>query len=300
MAKKLLLIFLFILLVGCNDTVISKKPYILFATPLDNHPVWSEAGDGFFAGCIDFDMNCEWKGPETIDTQAMETIIYEGIMKKADGIITQGVVSPEILQLAAQHNIPVILVDSDVSNAPRNAIMKKNFSDQAQIMVKDMMNILPDTHYIIGIQVAELSFDIAPEQINALELALEESNASYEIIKISESKSDQLLANKEWYNTLVEYPTINVLINFAGESASEASKVVDILYPNNNRPIIYGVDEVATTLEDIKHNKIRGTIVTSFYNYGYDSVKLLKSYIEEGTSIPEVNYVDISLLVEVD
>ena len=70
---------------------------------------------------------------------------------------------------------------------------------------------------------------------------------------------------------------INVAINFAAESAqycyeaiSNAGKEDDVL--------IYGADDIDVTIQMIKEGKIDGAIVTSFFDYGYNGVKMLYDY----------------------
>ena len=42
--------------------------------------------------------------------------------------------------------------------------------------------------------------------------------------------------------------------------------------------MIYGADDIDVTIQMIKEGKIDGAIVTSFFDYGYNGVKMLYDY----------------------
>ena len=125
MKRKYWRIGLLVLLLvsGCADTehknTQKQEIYFLYATPLADHPIWLKSKEGFDQACKELDVKCDWIGPSVIDTEKMEEVITQGMYQKADGIITQGVVSADLLNEVAQQDIPVVLVDSNVENAEK-------------------------------------------------------------------------------------------------------------------------------------------------------------------------------------
>lgn len=100
---------------GCGQKGEPEKfTYFLFATPLKEHETWLKAKTGFQAACSDYGLKCAWEGPAGIDTEMMEEVMETGILQKADAIITQGVVDPDMVRKAQAQGIPVVLVDSDI------------------------------------------------------------------------------------------------------------------------------------------------------------------------------------------
>ena len=92
----------------------------------------------------------------------MEEVIETAIAQKADAIITQGVISKEIINKAKEKGIPILLVDSDIKDCERFAYLGKNFNEQAELFLSDIEKKLgKDVFLEIGIQVAEKDFDIA-------------------------------------------------------------------------------------------------------------------------------------------
>ena len=154
-----------------------------------------------------------------------------------------------------------------------------------------------DVFLEIGIQVAEKDFDIASEQIKEIENVFAKHEGGYVIKTVSESKSDSVRAKKEWLNILSS-TTINVAINFAGESAiscNEAAKDLKI----RDTMLIYGVDDMPETIKLIKDKQIDGSVATSFYNYGYEAVNWLYDYlVNEKELEQQVNSVKLVLVTK--
>lgn len=279
--KKISILFLIFLISGCmqNDVPVKKKKHFLFATPLKEHGIWLKAKEGFDDACEANELNCEWLGPITIDVDEMDEVIETGILQKVDAIITQGVVNEELINKASNANIPILLVDSDLPESKRIAYMGKNFRHQAELLLEDIeKHYGKDKKLKIAIQVAESSFGIAKEQINEIKTIFQKHPGGFEIINVSESKSDSVRAKKEWNRVLNENQDVNIAINFAAESAefcNEAASELNI----RNHLLIYGVDDMPTTLQGIENGEIDGTIVTSFYDYGYKGTTILLDYL---------------------
>ena len=226
----------------------------------------------------------------------MEEVIETAISQKADAIITQGVIDSSLINKAKEKGIPILLVDSDVEESERFAYLGKNFNEQANLFLNDIEKHLgKDTFLEIGIQVAEKNFDIATDQIKEIENVFKTHPGGYEIKVVSESKSDSIRAKKEWHNIL-STTKINVAINFAGESAVSCNEVANQLNVRDSM-LIYGVDDMPETIELIKDGQIDGSVVTSFYNYGYEATNWLYDYLVNGKELTQtVNSVKLILV----
>ena len=287
-----------LLLCGCGSSTTNKEPqehrYIVFASPLIKHEIWLKAKAGMDQACAELGYYCDWLGPAVIDTEEMNQVITTAIAQKADGIITQGVVSDDLIERAKQKNIPVILVDSDMPTSSRYAYFGKNFHDQAEIFLKDIEEHLGKKKFLrIGIQVAEIDFDIAKDQIQEIRNVFDRHEGGYEIISVTESKSDKVLAKKEW-DISFEQHEYDVVINFAGESAAACSEVAEEKGIRESM-LIYGVDDMSDNVTLLKQGKLDGIVVTSFYHYGYQSVYLIDQYYQG--NILQESIQDITLLM---
>lgn len=294
--KRFILLMILIGLSACSHPkeVAEPKYFFLFANPLKNHGVWQKAENGFLDACRDYHIDCESLGPTNIDTHRMNEIIETGLMMKVDGIITQGVVDEKLIKKAEELGIPFILVDSDQKDSERFAFIGKDFKYQAELLLKDIYKYYGNQSDLkIAIQVAELNFDIATKQIEEIEAIFKYYPGSFEIVKVSESKSDTVRAKLEWNKVFDEHPEINVAINFAGESAVPCFEAAS--EHHFDEVLIYGVDDITTTIEAIYQGQVDGSIVTSFYDYGYKSVEAIYQYLENGFYPNEMNP-DITLV----
>ena len=286
MKNKLISLLCILMLAGCygktEPAANENDRYFLFATPLRDHTIWLQAKAGLDSACDFYHVHCDWIGPNVIDTEKMNEVIETGILQKADGIITQGVIDPSLIQEAKEDGIPLILVDSDQPDNERFAYMGKDFKQQAELMLKDVEKHLGTKEKLkIAIQVAESDFSIAKQQIEQIKSVFQQHPGGYELVDISDSKSDIVRAKREWKNVLSQYPDINVAINFAAESAepcAETAKEMNI----RKHILIYAVDDMPVTISMIKNGDIDGSIVTSFYDYGYQSIKLMMEYLAHG------------------
>lgn len=280
MNKKVFLCFCIIFMCSCSAQTESDEPSLsfLFAAPLKEHAIWLEAKRGFDDACSELNIYCEWDGPIVIDTETMNQVIKSGIMKGVDAIITQGVIDPELVTLADEKGIPIFFVDSDIPSTNSFAYMGKDFNNQAKLLLEDIEKKFGKEEYLkIGIQVAEKDFTIAQDQIEEINKVFKNHIGDFEIVSISESKSDKVRAKREWSDVLSNHKDINVAINFAAESAEfcyEAAKDEGL----EKSMLIYGVDDMDVTLNMISNKEIDGTVITSFYDYGYKSVKMLYDY----------------------
>lgn len=278
----------------------TKEPvYFLFATPLSNHTLWLQAKDGMEDACNELDIYCDWKGPTSIDTTEMENVIKTGLLQKTDGIITQGVINPSLIEEGNALDIPFVLVDSDIQGSKPLAVITKDFTQQAELLLEDIEKSLgKEEKLYIGVQVSQLSFDLAQGQLNAVKEVFKKHKGGFEIIAVSESKSDKLHSREEWQKNLDS--KMNVALNFAGESASGCVEAMESTTFDMSHVLVYGVDDMEDTMQFIKDGKIKGSIVTSFYKYGYDAVYLLYDAVVEGKTGKEHTIAASLLLVNQD
>lgn len=283
---------------GCQQEQIAKEEYMyfLFATPLEDHQTWQKAKQGFLKACDVYHLKCDWKGPIGINTEQMEEVIRVGIAQRASAIITQGVVDEALLDEAQKENIPVMLVDSDMPNSSRFAYIGKNFNEQAKMILQDVEKAYgKEKKLYVAIQVAELDFAIAQQQIEEVEAVFSTHPGGYEIVSITQSKSDNVYAKQQWDAVMAEENTINVALNFAGESAAPCYEAAQ-KYDRRDEMLIYGVDEIDEIIDLVRDGSINGSIVVSFYDYGYESVKLLYDYVKNGQQ-PQAKENDAKLIL---
>ncbi|MDH6366251.1 MULTISPECIES: substrate-binding domain-containing protein [unclassified Breznakia] len=290
--------FIILLLVSCTPSKSNNETeeyYFLFATPLKNHEVWLSAKSGFEDACKELNVNCEWTGPSTISLSEMEDTLRIGVLQGAHGIITQGVISEEAIMYANENEVPLVFVDADKESSNRLSFLGKDFNKQANLLLNDIEKRLgKETHLKIAIQVAEIDFDIAQKQIQEIREVFQLHPGGYHIQSISESKSESLRAKQEWQEVFAS-TDVNVAINFAGESAITCGEVAKSLHLKD-QILVYGVDDMPQTIEGIQNGIIDGSVVTSFYEYGYQAVHQLYAFQKTG-KLPSIGNNSIKLML---
>ncbi|MFP3089388.1 substrate-binding domain-containing protein [Treponema sp. TIM-1] len=267
----------------------SDKMHFVYVSPLLAHPVWLIAKNGFDAACQELGIQGDWVGPQGISPEEMAKLVDTAIAQKADAIITQGIVPAEPVQNAIAAGIPVLVVDSDIPDAQRLAFFGKETKVQAQALYTDVLERLgPNTPLNVSFQVSNLVYEVAHRQINDIEEAFKKHPGGYKQVNISESKSEKIQAVTEWERTFNAYPEINVAINLAAE-AGPACATVAREKGIRRKVLIYAVDDIDETLDLLRNNDLDGTIVTSFWNYGYQATYWLYQHITQGKKPAQVS-----------
>lgn len=295
MKKSIVLVLLLTTLVlpvfsgGKQEASAQDETHFVYVSPLLAHPVWLIAKDGFEKACQELEIKGSWVGPQGISPEEMAKLVETSIAQKADGIITQGLVPAAPVQAAIDAGIPVLVVDSPIDLEGELAYLGKDLTIQANVIYQDIVKQLGKNADIkASIQVAALNYKIAVDAIDAIKKVFSSYPGSFEIVNITESKSDRMKSTTEWENTLKAYPEINVSINLAAEAGPAAASVVRDL-GKKDEILVYAVDDIDETLDLIRSGEIDGTVVTSFYNYGYQAAYWLYQHITEGKTPAQTN-----------
>lgn len=259
-----------------------KKLHFVYVSPLLAHPIWLIAKDGFEKACEELGIEGDWVGPQNVSPEEMSKLVETAVAQKADAIITQGLVPAAPVKTAIDAGIPVLVVDSDILDTDRLAFFGKDVKKQAEVLYESVSQKFDENTLIkASIQVAALNYQIAHDQIDAIKEVFGKHKGGFETVSITESKSDKMKATTEWENTFKAYPDINVAINLAAEAGPACAKVVQEK-EIRDKVLVYGVDDTEETLDLIKDGSLDGTVVTSFYNYGYQAAYWLYQNITEG------------------
>lgn len=275
--------------------------HFVYVSPLLSHPIWLVAKEGFEDACRDLGIQGDWVGPQGISPEEMAKLIETAVAQNADGIITQGLVPAEPVNLAIDAGIPVLVVDSDISDAAgRLAYIGKDNAIQAQLIHDEVAKKLDEnTPISCAVQVAALNYEVAYEEIETLKDAFADWPGGFEVVNISESKSDKLTSTNAWQNTFQTYPDINLAVSFAAEAGPACANVVTEMNLKD-QILVFAVDDEEETLDLIRDGAIDGTVAVSFYNYGYQAAYWLWQHVTEGLTPKQVVNPASLLMVDAD
>lgn len=256
--------------------------HFVYVSPLLAHPVWLIAKDGFDQAVAELGIKGDWVGPQGIAPEEMAKLVETAVAQKADAIITQGLVPAAPVIAAIEAGIPVLVVDSDIPDADRLAFFGKDVTVQAECFLSGIQAKLgTEVPLKVSIQVAALNYQVAHDQIEAIKTVFAGHPGGFEVLNITESKSDKMKSTTEWQNTFNTYPEINVAICLAAEAGPACANVVGEM-GIRDKVAVYGVDDIEETLDLIRNNGLDGTVATSFFNYGYQATYWLYQHIMEG------------------
>ena len=136
-----------------------------------------------------------------------------------------------------------------------------------------------------------LGRDLNPDRFDPLDATLE--NDTYSFVVTVTDQFDRVKAKSNCEDILLKYPDVTGLVGLFAYNiplCMEALKQTNI-----ERDIrLFAFDEADETLQGITDGTVVGTVVQNPYEYGYESVKLLKAILQnEANSIPETKFIDI-------
>lgn len=278
-----------------------EEKHIVFVTPLVAHPVWLAAKDGFDAAAEDLGFRGDWVGPANIDVDEMIKQIEIAIAEKADGIITQGL-NPEamvpVLKKADEEGIPVVVVNSDIPDAPRLAYIGTDPVNLGTVGAEALIEKFGDETIKAAYGVTTFTNTISMDMVDGYRTTFE-ATENYEEQVVVETMGDTLTAVQKWQDVLNTYPETNVIIGTSAETGAAAAKVVKEMGLEEQVTIL-AIDDIEETLDRVRDGGIYGTMTQNFYRKGYQASQFLMDYIENGTEPAELINDSGTVLVTVD
>ncbi len=263
---------------------------ITFVTPLLAHPVWLEAKEGFEKAGKDYNFDAAWVGPQGVDVNEMVNLVEIAIAEKVDGIVTMAL-NPsamiEVFKKAEAAGIPVLLVDSDATDAPRFAFLGLDPTETGDIGAQVLLKALKGKKIFGAGIVPTITSPFLMAIQQAYQDALAKNPDGFQHVVIVESNSDMLKAIQEWENVFSTYPEVNALYCNGAETAPAAAKVIDERNLKGKVAVV-GIDALPETLDGIRNDLITGTLAVNFYRYGYQAGQMLADFKRKGVKPAEV------------
>ena len=185
-------------------------------------------------------------------------------------------------RIAAQ--IPLFTTDSDAPNSDRIAYLGSSNTDAGVQAGEMAVKALPDGGKCMGF-VGFLGADNAVERIAGFRKAVEGSGI--ELVDVRGDDVDFARARANVDDVLAAQPDIDCMVGFYSynppkiyEALQAAGRLGDIT--------VIAFDEDPVTLGAVRNGEFAGTIVQDPYQWGYQGMKLMASYLEgDKSGIPE-------------
>jgi ABC-type sugar transport system substrate-binding protein len=289
MKRISILLFVFVLITGSvfaggkGQVAGEKQKHLVFISPIFANEVWNLSKKGFEDAAKQFNFRGDWVGPTGIDVDEMIKQIEVAIAEKVDGIVTMGM-NPQamvpVLKKADAAGIPVVVVNSDIPDAPRLAYLGTDPINLgtigAEAIVKKLNGKAPKVVYCV----TALDYLIGMQQVDSYRKTLSKL-PGYEEKAIIEGKSDLVAHISKWQTVFDTYPDANVAIAVTADAGIAAARIVT---ENGlqNKVTIMAIDDWAETLDGIRKGVIYGTMTQNFYRKGYQAGQWLMEYINTG------------------
>lgn len=266
----------------------AEKLHFVYVSPLLSHPIWLIAKEGFDQACQELGITGDWVGPQGVSAEEMAQLVDTAVAQKADGIITQSICPAAPINNALDKGVPVILVDGDLADVPdKLAFLGKDLTKQAELFYEEACKYVgQDEKIVASIQCAALNAQIYVDQNQAVVDVFSKHPGGFELVNTTTSDGDKAKGITEWQNTFNTYPEINVAINVAGEAGAACAIAIKEL-GLSDKVTNLAVDNTDETMDLLAKGEIQGTVVSSFFNYGYQAAYWLYQNITEGRTPAE-------------
>lgn len=256
---------------------------------------WLIAQKGIQKAEKEFGISVDFRQPPTgkisEQNQYLEDLVAQGFHGIAISPIAPDGQTPELNKAAAKTNL--ITQDSDAAESNRLAYIGTNNFEAGKALGKEIVRLLPKGGKV-AVFVGTFSADNARQRLAGIESAIDGKN-----IKIVARKEDNKDANKAMTNVedvLNSMPDVDLL---AGLWSYNAPRIAAALKAKKGTKVIgVGFDEDDETLQAIEDGTLDCTVVQKPFEFGYQSVKLLRNLAIKGVeALPPNNVIDTGIEV---
>lgn len=257
--------------------------FVLVPEELDNE-YWKLVEKGAKEAAKKYGVMLEYTGPKQANIDEHLKTIEMSAASKVDGIITQGLSDEQFTPLINKvigEGIPVITIDTDVSNSKRIAYIGTDNYYSGYLAGRALV---ADTLGKANVAIITGSFyaNHQIQRVKGFQDAVKNEKGIH-IITIQESEISRVKAADKAYQILQDHPEVNA---FYGTSALDGIGIAQVVKTYNKQDKVYiiGFDTLPETIAYIRQGIIKATVAQQPYEMGYGAVKMMVS-LKEGKKI---------------
>lgn len=293
----LFMILMLLLLKTPHRSSVNSDPsfHFTFVSPI----AWNNIASGIVHADQEFHTDTKLICCSRLDPDLQIAALEAAIYSNPDGIITAGIEDNEelraVLLKAKEKEIPVVLVDSDLSDSGRICYIGSDNFKAGQLAGKDMYEAT-NGQANIGVIVSNMT---ATNQNERLEGFLQEIEkySDLSIEAIIEGESDLLILNEKIPEMLEKHPNINALLCMEGFSSDVVGKILKRLGQPYNEITVIAFDFVAPSVQYLEEGTYHSIIAQSPYKEGYLAVSTLVDYLN-GQTVDNIIYTDVESITK--
>lgn len=292
-----LVAFLILLYPGTGLSVEEEEEAtrLTFVSPFANTGYWGIAASGILDAGEAYGMNVKCIGFSESDAKKQIRYIKSAIYSHADAIITAGIENSdefnEVMEMASDAGIPVILIDCDIEGSERLCYIGTNNFEAGCLAGKDIVEVTGGKGTVAIIENEQSSIN-QQERIDGFNSVLEEY-PDLEVVTVLKGNLNYMMIKEQIVNMLEKYPQVSAIFCPEGYSSSAINQLM--LEENEKYKDLKVVtfDMTANSMENLKTERIYATIQQDPYTMGQKAVEYLKQYLEGQTKIDSVLYTDV-------
>lgn len=258
---------------------------------------WKLAEAGVEAAAAELPgYDLQFRYPEQASAAIQQRVMEDLVAAGVDAIMVSAVDPKNMTEAlnAVAEQVPLFTTDSDAPDSKRIAYIGSSNTDAGRQAGEIAKKALPDGGQCIGF-VGLPGADNARERIEGMKESLEGSGI--ELIDVRGDEIDQTRAKRNVEDALAANADIDCLVGFYSynspriyEVLKESGRLGDV--------VVVAFDEDPITLGGVREGTIAGTVVQQPYEWGYQGMKLMASYLEGDTSvIPENELIIIPTII---
>lgn len=275
-----------------------KYHFILVPEELDNE-YWRLVEKGARAAAKEYGVLLEYVGPKQANIEEHVKTIEMSAASKVDGIITQGLSEEQFTPLingVVAKGIPVITVDTDISNSNRLAYIGTDNYYSGFLAGKELIKA---TNGKANVAIITGSFYAKhmQQRVQGFQDAVK-TERGIKIVTVVESEISRVKAAEKTNQILQDYPEVNA---FFGTSALDGIEIAQVIEKYNKQDQIYiiGFDTLPETIDYIRKGTIKATVVQEPFEMGYGAVKMMID-LAEGNPVPPIVHTNTRIMTLAD
>lgn len=289
--------FLILLYPGMGTSVEEEKnsTRLTFVAPFANAGYWGTAASGVLDAGKECGINVKCIGFAESDAKKQIRYIKSAIYSHADAIITAGIENSdefnEVMKMASEAGIPVILIDCDIEGSERLCYIGTDNFEAGCLAGNDIAEVTEGKGAVAIIANQQSSIN-QQERIDGFNSVIEQY-PNLNVVTVLKGDLNYMMMKEQIVNMLEEYPQVDAIFCAEGYSSSSVNQLLlngDITYKNLK---VVTFDVESYSFENLKEGRIYATIQQDPYTMGKMAVEYLDQYLEGQTEMDSVVYTDI-------
>ena len=257
---------------------------------------WNIAEKGLRKAEKDFGVKVDMFRPLKGEISDQQRFLEDIMVQKYDGVAISPI-NPDAMTETfdkVASKMPLVCHDSDAPKSKRNVYVGTNNIDAGRAAGNAAIEALKAAGYTkgkIAIFVGRIDMQNAIERKQGVDETLGKL-PGFEILPVYLDKTDRALAKKNVEDALSRYPDLVLtmgLWSYNGPCMAGAVRASS----REKKPVMVAFDEEEETLKAVQDGMIYATVVQRPFQFGYQSVRVLKE-LKEGKTVPPV--VDTGIL----